>query len=271
MMINDLNARSKWLRQQVFEMAVRTRQGHLASVLSEIEIIVALYYGGVLRYTPNMPEDPDRDRVIVSKGHGTMVLYPVLADIGYFPKSDLDEYGTFHGRLRIFGNIDIPGIDATTGSLGQGLGIACGCCMAAKQDNKQTRTFVILSEGEMYEGSTWESALFASHNELDNLIVVIDRNRKIILGDTEDLLRLEPVADKWRSFGWSAQVADGHSHANLLQAFSTAERRTEENKPSVIIAETVKGKGLSFMQGRPEWHYTNLTEELIEQAREELA
>ena len=262
----DLVERAKWLRRQVFEMSVRAKQGHLASVLSEIEIIIALFYGGILRYTVGQP-DAERDLVIISKGHATMGLYPILADIGYFLQSELGRYGTFDGRLRIFGNTDIPGIDATTGSLSHGIGIACGYCMAAKHDNKDSRTFVILSEGEMYEGSTWESALFASHNNLDNLIVVIDRNRKIILGDTEDILRLEPVLDKWESFGWDVSVVDGHSFDELLSAFS----QIKPGKPSVIIANTIKGKGLSFMEGRPEWHYTNLTEKLVEQGRSELA
>lgn len=268
----DLEARANWLRKQVFEMSARARQGHLASVLSEIEILVALYYGGVLNCDP---KDPDRDRVIVSKGHATMGLYPILADKGYFPKSELEKYGTFDGNLKIFGNIDIPGIDATTGSLGHGIGIACGYCLAAKRDNKKSRTFVILSEGEMYEGSVWESALFAAHNNLDNLIVILDRNHKIILGDTEECVRLEPIKDKWESFGWNTFVAEGHSHGDLLEIFHSIERGNRHTSkvilaPSVIIAETVKGKGLSFMEGRPEWHYTNLTNELIEQGRREL-
>lgn len=269
MIIDDLVSRSKWLRQQVFEMAARARQGHLASVLSEIEILITLYYGGVLRYTSDVPYHPDRDKIIVSKGHATMGLYPILADIGYFPKSELDKYGTFDGILRLFGNIDIPGIDATTGSLGHGIGIACGYCMAAKYDDKDIRTFVIISEGELYEGSTWESAMFAAHNNLDNLIVILDRNHKIILGDTEDLLRLEPIRGKWESFGWETFTVNGHSYDHLLSVFSKINAR-KRNKPSVIIANTVKGKGLSYMEGRPEWHYTLLTDELIQQARREL-
>lgn len=260
----NLIERSKWLRHQVFEMADHARQGHLASVLSEIEILVTLYYGDILNCDPN---DPDRDRVIISKGHATMGLYPILADKGYFPKSELVRYGTFEGLLKIFGNTSIPGIDATTGSLGHGIGLGCGYCVAAKHDKKNTRTFVILSEGEMYEGSVWESALFASHNNLDNLIVILDRNHKIILGDTEDLVQLEPIVDKWESFGWQTFVVNGHSHDDLLSAFS----RIEQGKPSIIIANTIKGKGISFMEGRAEWHYTTLTDELAEQARMELA
>jgi len=194
-----------------------------------------------------------------------MGLYPILADLGYFPVSELDNYGKYDGMLRLFGNIDIPGIDATTGSLGHGVGIACGYCIAAKRDKKPALTFVILSEGEMYEGSVWESALFASHNNLDNLTVILDRNRKIILGDTENLTRLEPVNRKWESFGWETYTVNGHSHDELLSALNA-----ESIKPKVIIANTTKGKGISFMEGRSEWHYTNLNDRLIDIARKEL-
>lgn len=268
MQINDLVAKSQWLRKLVFEMAARTRQGHLASVLSQVEIVVALYYGGVMTYTKGQPEHPDRDRLVVSKGHATMGVYPILADLEYFPKEELDTYGTPDGMLRIFGNISVPGIEATTGSLGQGLGIGCGFAHVAKKDGKDFQTFVIVSEGEMYEGSIWESAMFAAHNKQDNLTVILDRNHKIILGDTEDMLALEPVADKWRSFGWHAISADGHSYESLLKAFGEA--KATKGKPSVIIAETTKGKGISYMEDKHEWHYLVGNETQVDQAREEL-
>lgn len=267
MKINDLISKSQWLRSNVFEMSERTRQGHLASVLSQIEIVIALYYH-VMRVTPGNPNDPDRDRLIVSKGHATMSVYPVLADLGFFPAEELDKYGTPDGLLRIFGNTSIPGIEATTGSLGQGLGIGCGMAHVAKQDGKNFQTYVIVSEGEMYEGSTWESAMFAAHNKQDNLTVILDRNHKIILGDTEDMLKLEPVADKWRSFGWHVIDADGHSYESLISAFDEAKETVD--KPSVIIAETTKGKGISYMEGSHEWHYLVGSKEQIELAREEL-
>jgi len=268
MQINDLVAKSQWLRKHVFEMAARTRQGHLASVLSQIEIVIALYYGGVMNVTLGKPDDPDRDRLLVSKGHATMGVYPVLADLGFFPADELDTYGTPEGLLRIFGNTSIPGIEATTGSLGQGLGIGCGFAQVAKRDGKDFNTYVIVSEGEMYEGSVWESAMFAAHNNLDNLTVILDRNHKIILGDTEEMMALEPVADKWRSFGWHSIAADGHSYESLLKAFDEAKKTT--GKPCVIIAETTKGKGISYMEGSHEWHYLVGNEEQVQQAREEL-
>ena len=198
----ELEKKSNWLRKELFKLFLQAKQGHPGSVLSQIEIMVALYYGGVLNYKYGNPYDPERDRVIVSKGHSTMGLYPILADIGFFPKEELKKYGYGTGILRIFGNISIPGIDATSGSLGHGQGIGAGYALSAKNKKLTQKTYVIISEGEMYEGALWETALFASHQKLDNLICVLDRNHKIILGDTEDLLELEPIQDKWASFGW---------------------------------------------------------------------
>jgi transketolase len=169
----------------------------------------------------------------------------------------------------VFGNISIPGVDATTGSLGHGLGVACGMALAAKHDGRRSRAFVILSEGEMYEGSTWESALFASHHGLDNVVLIIDRNRKIILGDTEDCMRLEPVSEKWESFGWAVTRADGHDFASLGKAFSRIGRT--KGRPLAVIADTVKGKGVTLMEHKPEWHYwQGLTPDQVESVRGEL-
>lgn len=265
-----LESRARWLRATLFEMLVRARQGHPGSIFSQVEILVTLFYGGFFSYTRGKPDDPERDRIIVSKGHATMGLYPILADAGYFPSEELEKFGKPGSILRVFGNISIPGVDATTGSLGHGLGVACGIALAARHDGRPSRVFVILSEGEMYEGSTWESALFASHHALDNVVLIIDRNRKIILGDTEDLMRLEPVSEKWESFGWAVVHADGHHFASLGKAFSMIGRTN--GKPLAVIADTVKGKGVSLMEHKPEWHYwQGLTQDEIESVRSELA
>jgi transketolase len=267
--VAQLGARARRLRATLFDMLARVNQGHPGSILSQIEILVTLFYGGFFSYTRGNPADPDRDRIIVSKGHATMGLYPILADLDYFPADELKKFGTPGALLRIFGNTSIPGVDATTGSLGHGLGIACGMALAARHDGRPSRAFVILSEGEMYEGATWESALFASHHGLDNVVLVIDRNRRIILGDTEELLRLEPVARKWESFGWATAYADGHDFASLSRAFSRIGRT--RGRPLVVIADTVKGKGVSLMEHRPEWHYwQGLTPEQVERVRGEL-
>ena len=266
--LEDLAARSHWLRREIFEMVVKVGQGHIASALSQVEIVCALFYGGVMRYMPGEPDDPARDRLIVSKGHSTMGIYPVLADIGYFPVEELGKYGTPEGILRIYGDRSIPGVDATSGSLSQGPGIAAGFCLAAKRDGRDQRSYVIVSDGEHYEGSLWETALFASHYELDNLVVVVDRNRNIILGDTEELLRLDPLDEKWRSFGWRTRIVDGHSYVDLLSAFAEARRRS--GRPTCIIADTVKGKGISYMEGVTRWHNTMPDAEEIAQARRDL-
>ncbi len=257
-------AKAAWLRSRVFEMAARAGQGHLASVLSMVDILVALFYGLPMRFRP---DDPGRDRLIVSKGHATMGVYPILADLGFFPVEELDNYGTPGALLKIFGNISIPGIDATTGSLGHGVGLGCGFAWAARQENSQARTFVILSEGELYEGSTWESLLWAAHHGLTNLSLIVDRNRNIILGDTEDHVRLNPLYDKFRSFGFDVREVDGHSIPQLVDALPMP---TKMFLPTVVVANTVKGKGLSFMEGLADWHYHKLTPELIEKGRKEL-
>ncbi len=249
----SLEKKAAWLRRVMFEMLSRAEQGHPGSVLSLVEIMVTLFYGGILSYKTGRPEEPGRDRVIISKGHAAMILYPIFADIGFLDEAELALFGTPEGMLRIFSNTSIPGIDATSGSLGHGVGIGSGYALAAKYDNCPSRVFVILSEGEMYEGSTWESALFASHRKLDNLVVILDRNRKIILGDTEDALKLEPIEEKWRSFGFDVFSVDGHSFSDLEKVFKNI--NNVDGRPIAIVANTVKGKGIALMEDEASWHY----------------
>jgi transketolase len=195
-----------------------------------------------------------------------MGLYPILADLDFFSRTEIQKYGTGDGILRIFGNLSIPGIEATTGSLGHGQGVGAGFALAAKKDFSNQKTFVIISEGEMYEGSVWETALFASQQKLDNLILILDRNHKIILGDTEDIVKLSPIDEKWKSFGWETHNVDGHSIEELQKVFKEVDNCN--GKLKIIIANTVKGKGCSIMEHKPEWHYWyGMTEEQIEQTR----
>ena len=212
--------KSKWLRKEIFEMVIKVNQGHIASSFSQCEIVISLFYGSILRYKRNNPNYKDRDRLIISKGHSAMGIYPILADIGYFNKKELKKYGTPDGILRIYGDKSIPGIDATSGSLSQAPGIACGFCLAAKRDNRDIRSFLVLSDGEHYEGSLWESAMFAAHNKLDNLICIVDRNKQIILGKDSECLDLEPLNKKWESFGWNVHEVDGHNYDDLLHALN---------------------------------------------------
>ena len=259
----------KWIRKELFEMFLRAKQGHPGSVLSQVEITAVLYYGNVLKYKYGKPDSQERDKVIISKGHATMGLYPILADIGFFPLEELKKYGSGDGILKIFGNISIPGIDSTTGSLGHGQGVGAGYAFAAKKDDLPQRTFVIISEGELYEGSVWETALFASQNKLDNLILILDRNRNIILGDTEDLMKLEPIEKKWSAFGWETYTVDGHSIKELQDVFKKV--KNNNGKPKIIIANTIKGMGFSIMEHRREWHYwQGMSEKEIELTRKEI-
>ena len=266
--INFLKKKSALLRNKIFDMCYEVQTGHPGSVFSEIDILVSLFYGGIIKYEKGNPNSKDRDRIIISKGHAAMGLYPIFAELNYFDEKELETYGKKEGSLRIFGNINIPGIDATSGSLGHGIGIGSGMAFADRIDNSDRKTYVIISEGEMYEGSIWESALFTSHHNLTNLVVIIDRNNKIILGDTEELVKLEPIDDKWKAFGFNVLRIDGHSHEEIINSLSEKNR---ENKPILIIADTIKGKGISFMENVPNWHYWNkIDNETYNLAKKEL-
>lgn len=250
--LTPLFEKSKWLRQELFQMVMSTKKGHIPSSFSCAEILLSLFYGGTLRYRRGEPRDPGRDRLIVSKGHAAMALYPILADIGYLPKSELAAFTRKDALLRMYADPSIPGIDAISGSLGHGLGIASGMCLAAKLDGRDQRAFVVLGDSECYEGSVWESALFASHNRLDNLVAIVDRNGLSIMGRTEELMKIGSLEEKFRSFGWEAVTIDGHSYTELAGAYGRLGHTG--GKPLAIIANTVKGKGISFMEDRSEWH-----------------
>ena len=264
----NLIEKSKWLRKEIFEMVIKINQGHIASALSQCEIVISLFYGSILKYKVNDANFKDRDKIVISKGHSAMGIYPILADIGYFAKDELKKFGTPEGILRIYGDKSIPGIDSTSGSLAQAPGIACGFGYIAKLEGKDTKSFIVLSDGEHYEGSLWESAMFASHHKLDNLIFIVDRNKQIILGKDEDLLSIEPLDEKWKSFGWNTHVVDGHNYDELLSALNSS--LIGNGKPTVIIANTIKGKGISFMEDVTRWHNTMPNKEEIELARKDL-
>ena len=252
--INYLKKKSAWLRNEVFDMCYSVQTGHPGSVFSEIDILTSLFYGGIINFEEGKPNSQTRDRIIISKGHAAMGLYPIFAELKYFSNNELKTYGTKKGLLRIFGNTSIPGIDATSGSLGHGIGIGSGMAFVDRLNNLDRKTYVIISEGEMYEGSIWESALFVSSQNLKNLVIIIDRNNKIILGDTEDLVKLEPIQDKWESFGFGVKRVNGHSHEEIINSINDL---SSDEKPALIIADTIKGKGISFMENKAHWHYWN--------------
>jgi transketolase len=255
------------IRAHAVRMTHRARSSHVGSSLSMAEILAVLY-GGVLRVDPENPDDPDRDRLILSKGHACAGLYAALAERGFFPVAWLESFYVDGARLSGHATASIPGVEVSTGSLGHGLPIACGMAKAGKVDGRDYRVVAILSDGECDEGSTWEAALFAPHHKLDNLVVIIDANKIQSLGTTSDVLGLEPFADKWRAFGWSVGEVDGHDSGAILGAL--APLPFETGKPSCLIAHTVKGKGVSFMEDSLLWHYRTPQGEEFDAAMHEL-
>lgn len=262
MNINHLNYQSAKLRLKYFQMFIAANQGHPGAVFSQADLLCYLFYNNKINFKSQ--DRSERDKIIISKGHSTMGLYPILSDFGYFDSSELENFGKPNSLLKIFGNISIPGIDATSGSLGHGVGIGSGYAIFDKNFNKDLLTFVIISEGEMYEGSVWEAALFASENKLDNLILILDRNHKIILGDTEDSVSLEPIDKKWESFGFDVSKCNGHDFNSIDESFKIIHNKNF--KPKIIIADTVKGKGIDFMENDPKWHYWNGVDDQLAKA-----
>ncbi|HYL82296.1 MAG TPA: transketolase [Candidatus Acidoferrum sp.] len=240
------------IRRHCVQMTSRANASHIGSSLSMADL-VAVLYGGILRMDPARPAWPDRDRFILSKGHGCAALYAALAECGFFPVSDLETF--YQNGTRFAGHTmhDIPGIELSAGSLGHGLPVATGMALAAKRDGRSHRIFCMLSDGECDEGSVWEAALFAPHHRLDNLVVIVDYNKIQSLGRVSEVIDLEPLADKWRSFGWGTREIDGHD----LAAIETSLRAVpfQPGRPSCIVAHTVKGKGVSYMEDQLLWHY----------------
>ena len=249
---NELRRKAITIRQHVIKMISARGKGHTGPALSMVEIAAALYFG-VLRVDPENPKHPGRDRFLLSKGHACTALYASLAERGFFPVARLDEYYRLDSLLGGHPVNGLPGIEASTGSLGHGLPMAVGMALAAKMDRRDHRVFTVLGDGETQEGSVWEAAMAASHYKLDRLVAVVDRNGLEIDGPTETVMALEPLAQKWESFGWAVCSVDGHDLSSLVQTLKSAPFGS--GKPSVVIAKTVKGKGIDFIENRKEWHH----------------
>lgn len=247
--VAELEQIANKLRQHIISMICKAESGHPGGSLSSADIITALYFYK-LNHKPKEPKWPDRDRFVMSKGHAAPVLYAALAESGYFSKDLLSTLRQIDSPLQ--GHIDmnsIPGIEMSTGSLGQGLSAANGMALAAKLDNKSYRVYCLMGDGECQEGQIWEAAMTSAHHKLDNLIAIIDNNKHQIDGCVEDIKNIEPLADKFKSFGWNVIKCDGHKIKPIVDALDQASGF--KGKPTVIIAETVKGKGVSFMEERP--------------------
>lgn len=265
--VPSLQARARAVRARVLRMAHAGRTPHVASALSCVDLLVALYFS-VLRIDPANPDDPDRDRLLLSKGHGCMAQYGALAERGFFPEVVLEEYARDGGRLAEHpGPHCVPGIEAATGSLGHGLPIGAGLALAAKVRGANYRVFVVLSDGECYEGSVWEAALFAPALSLAGLTAIVDYNGWSAMARTYPAM--EPLAEKWRAFGWSVQEIDGHDVEKLASVLAAVP--FEHGRPSAIIARTVKGKGVSFMENDLEWHYRPPNDQDLQRALLEIS
>ncbi|MCC6859838.1 MAG: transketolase [Bryobacterales bacterium] len=264
----ELQALCKGLRRDIVRMIGAAKSGHPGGALSAVEILVTLYFD-VMRHDPKNPAWEDRDRCILSKGHGVPVLYAVLAEAGYTPKDALNTLRKLGSPYQ--GHPDkrfIPALEASTGSLGQGLSIGLGMALAARLDGRDFRTYVILGDGEIQEGQVWEGAMFAAFHKVDNIVAIVDYNRIQLDGFVKDIMELEPLAAKWQGFGWHVIELDGHDIPALRSAF--AEAASVKGKPSVLIAHTVKGKGVSFMENNPKFHGTAPTPAEVELALQEL-
>lgn len=254
-------------RAKAIELSHAAGAAHLASSLSCIDIVAVLYHS-VLKLDPQNPKWEDRDRFILSKGHAATALYAALAFKGFITDDDLKTYGKAGSLLEEHPSPQLPGVEAATGSLGHGLPCGCGISLAARIKGKKYRTFVLMSDGECNEGSVWEASLFAAANRLGNLCAFVDFNKWQATGRSQEVLALDPLADKFKSFGWNVHEIDGHDHQQILNAVKNVS--SDSINPTMVVSHTVKGKGISFMENDNNWHYRIPTVEEVQMAKSEL-
>lgn len=255
------------IRKKIFVQAYHAGGGHMGAAFSMADIIGVLYFDDVLKYDAANPDWEERDKFILSKGHASYALYAVLAKAGYFPENELFYVGQPGSKLGGHPKLhEIPGVEASTGALGHGLSFAIGIAYANKVDNKKSHVYVVLGDGECQEGSVWEAALSAPTLELDNLTVIVDHNKLQAMDDLENIVRMRPFADKWKAFGWNVVEIDGHDCVQIREALLAK----QPGKPTLVVANTVKGKGVSFMENVPIWHYRMPNEQELPILMEEL-
>ncbi len=265
--IKDLENKAKQIRRLIIQMLAKAGSGHPGGSLSSADLITALYFA-VLRHNPKQPDSPNRDRFHMSKGHCCPLWYAALAESGYFPLEELWSLRQLGSILQGHPDRRTPGVDVASGSLGQGLSVALGMCLAAKIDKKDYRVYCLMGDGEIQEGNIWEAAMASSHYKCDNLCGILDYNGFQIDGRTKDIMDLEPVVAKWQAFGWHTIEIDGHNMREILSAYEEA--KTIKGKPTIIIAHTTKGKGVSFMENVVDFHGRAPTQEEAEKALKEL-
>ena len=267
--IGQLEKTALELRRMALKIIFEAGSGHPGGSLSATDLMTALFFGGILRYDPKNPKDPKRDRFLLSKGHASGIHYSVLAKAGFIAESDLSDYRKINSAkfLSGHGHPKTPGIEIASGSLGQGLSVAHGIALGTRLQGFDSKTYVILGDGEIQEGQIWEAAMSASKFKTNNLIAIIDFNKVAQDNITRDLKDIEPIEAKWESFGWDVQRIDGHNMAEIMEVL---EKPSHPEKPRVIIADTIKGKGVSFMEGKTAWHGVAPSKEDYEKALKEL-
>lgn len=270
----DRRAAAQRIRERILTTISGAKVGHPGGSLSAVEILTSLYFC-VLRIDPARPDWPERDRFILSKGHASSALYSTLAERGFFSPDMLPTFGKIDSRLQVHPDMHkVPGVEISTGALGQGLSVGVGMALAARSDypdsanRRGVRVYVLLGDGECQEGQVWEAAMAAAHYKLDNLVAIVDHNQVQLSGPISQVMEIAPVAEKWHSFGWAVEEVDGHDIDALIEVFQKA--RTIKGRPTVVIARTVKGKGVSFMEGKSAWHGKPPDERELERALEEV-
>jgi transketolase len=263
MAFEALKAKIRQVTVETLKLHKQAPETRIASSLSAIEILVALYYGDILRYDPHNTQWEGRDRFIASKGHGTVAVYPILADLGFFDRTHLAKIGTQGALLGVIPDANIPGIETTNGSLGHGPGVGCGMAVGLKAKGSDSTVFVLCGDGEINSGAVWEAVMFAAFHHLNNLILIIDNNGTSMLGRQKDILGMEPLEAKFSAFGWIARTVDGHDIETLCAAM-TALKKDTAPRPKVLIANTIKGKGVPSLENDPLCHVKTLKAEEID-------
>ena len=265
--VKSLQRKAITIRKRTLQMICAAKHGHTGGSLSCVDILASLYFE-ILRCDPANPQDPDRDRFIISKGHSVESYYCVLSEAGFFPEEILNTYGKFNSPLAGHPIVKVPGVELNSGSLGHGLSVGVGMALAGKMDRKDYKVWVLMGDGEQAEGSILEAAMAASHYRLDNLIAIIDRNRLQISGNTEKIMRLDILAERYNAFGWYTEEVDGNDIGKLVETFRKLP--VAASKPHLVIANTTKGKGISFIENQVDWHHKVPTKEQLDQAIRQL-
>lgn len=266
--LNKLRLRAQTIRHLIVDTTMKAGGAHIGGGLSMLDVLVTLYFK-YMNIDPAIPDDPDRDRFVLSKGHAAIGYIPTLAERGFFDKSLLNTFNKFQSPFGMHpDSLKIPGCDASTGSLGHGLPMALGMAISAKMQNKKYHTYCIVGDGELNEGSNWEAAMAAAHYKVDNLLLFVDRNRHMIDGPVKEVMNIEPLSDKWKAFGWHVMEIDGHDFNEISSSIEKA--KEIKGVPVVVIASTIKGKGVDYMEDQTKWHYGAIDSVMGQRAHESI-